>query len=835
MASTEFYNLLIAPQNIDQPTNNEKQAAKAAFDAAERGDGQPLPLPFTYGKIYNLTMKPVNKLPKAPIMSTKDMLNLVQYLTKKTSKTFLDTLSATLNKKTKGKVIRNIGKRLNSKNINIETRKKNRREQTKYNLLIELSTNVTGKHTIFYSSQLKSEEPNSMGPWQYPTIPRNPDEPAPYAFPRDKKNKEWMRISKEIRAYLKSLFHKDNELVFENPIYPGVADKYSIFKINSYQWEFLPKNLDNLTGKDYFKFYITYNTTNPQDPNLYIVLKVRLIGKILKDRNKIDPLHTLPVAEVKNNGIQKKTTSFCNGRYENIKDIVNDTWSNLGIFTDSTSEKFEKKMKLAKNNITTTRFLKLYNANKRKALDYWKQEYYSRQAINFNAGIAAGWPNIDVNLTRFPYDPWTLQPGIRDTHRQLHYPNNVVPFNNLQPSDIVIPEGVDAMRAAYNDVAEGLQRPPFPIPFSPFGMALKPLMVVKLFQRMNKLINKVDDIDPILPAIPANVSDAARALRAIRIRNKLPKLSTIRGADSVEIWNNLFIIYEYLLYHDYLIAVNSEYVLEPHPPYPSLPEPIDDQPFGFWTIDREGNKQWAIPVNTTNEPWSEDVPPAEAVEGLQNIAAIEPRPLVTWQQIKKNKFYVIEAQKWAEWMVLSHPFPIPGFPQYSDYILLRQNYILHKLAVVNNANAQFPLPEIGIPIEPFKYKDRKSKDHTWTLPNEDDRTADYVNPYPIIGAWNPNFAEIFTVNNYPPLQSIGHEIFTGPPANKYPFPVWPKDNMRIIGNNVFMPLKELPIAFPKRIKDYELGNWRGGKKTLKKHRYKRRKRTVKKRKNRKKI
>lgn len=252
-------------------------------------------------------------------------------------------------------------------------------------------------------------------------------------------------------------------------------------------------------------------------------------------------------------------------------------------------------MKLAKNNITTTRFLKLYNANKRKALDYWKQEYYSRQAINFNAGIAAGWPNIDVNLTRFPYDPWTLQPGIRDTHRQLHYPNNVVPFNNLQPSDIVIPEGVDAMRAAYNDVAEGLQRPPFPIPFSPFGMALKPLMVVKLFQRMNKLINKVDDIDPILPAIPANVSDAARALRAIRIRNKLPKLSTIRGADSVEIWNNLFIIYEYLLYHDYLIAVNSEYVLEPHPPYPSLPEPIDDQPFGFWTIDREGNKQWAIP------------------------------------------------------------------------------------------------------------------------------------------------------------------------------------------------------------------------------------------------
>ena len=51
-------------------------------------------------------------------------------------------------------------------------------------------------------------------------------------------------------------------------------------------------------------------------------------------------------------------------------------------------------MTLAKKNISTTRFLKLYNANKSKALAYWEQEYYCRQAINFNAGIAIELNNI---------------------------------------------------------------------------------------------------------------------------------------------------------------------------------------------------------------------------------------------------------------------------------------------------------------------------------------------------------------------------------------------------------------------------------------------------------
>jgi len=53
MASLTIYRSLIAPAIAGQPTAVEIQAAKAAFDAAKNGDGQPLPPPFTYGKIYN--------------------------------------------------------------------------------------------------------------------------------------------------------------------------------------------------------------------------------------------------------------------------------------------------------------------------------------------------------------------------------------------------------------------------------------------------------------------------------------------------------------------------------------------------------------------------------------------------------------------------------------------------------------------------------------------------------------------------------------------------------------------------------------------------------------
>jgi len=736
----------------------------------------------------------------------------------------LDMARATTAKKLQAPIRRELGKRINARNIDRQTRKPSRRNQKKYNLLIELSTNVTGKHSIFYSSQLKSLVPNSMGPWQYPTVSRNPDQPPPYSRPRDKKNEEWMRISKEIRNQLKELFHKGNELVFQNPGFPGILKKYFVFRINSYQWRFLPRHLDNLTGKDYFKFYITYNPMNPRDPNLYIVLKLHLVGKIMKNRNKIDPIRALPMARVENKKILEKASSFCGKRIQSIKDIFTDTWTNSGIFNDSTSEKFEKKMKMAKKSISVSRFLKQYSANKSKALAYWEQEYYCRQATNFNAGITAGWPNINVAPSRYPYDPWTLQPGIIDTFMQVTRPNNTIPFVNLQATNAVVSGHLAQMQAAYNALPEGHQRPPWPIPFSPFGMALKPIMVLHLFKRINNLINEgPGEPDRVVLGIPENVQNAALALRGRQIKDKLPNLLTY----DAQAWNNLFILYEYVLYFNYLDD-GVEPVLESYDAYPILPPPVDDQPFGVWIVNSKGDKQWAIPVNTNSEPWPTiRGPNADEIAAVQALPAIAPRYRVTWQQVKNNEFYVKEAKKWANWMVLSHPFPIPGFSQYSKYILLRQNYILYKL----NASSPVPIPAAAPPLFPEPLPDNELRTQ-FPLPAEKalNRSPAYINPYALTSfapnGWNENFVEWFN----PPDWNIVKQLFTGPPANNYPSPVWPANNMRVGGVNAFIPVFELPITYPRRIGEIETGGWRGGRKrTLKKRRRKRKKKTLKKR------
>ena len=66
------------------------------------------------------------------------------------------------------------------------------------------------------------------------------------------------------------------------------------------------------------------------------------------------------------------------------------------------------------------------------------------------------------------------------------------------------------------------QRPPWPLPFSPLGMSLKPSMVIKLFERINNLIN-----NPVAPAgaPPANVIAAATALQPRLTGGKLPRLN----------------------------------------------------------------------------------------------------------------------------------------------------------------------------------------------------------------------------------------------------------------------------------------------------------------------
>ena len=98
-------------------------------------------------------------------------------------------------------------------------------------------------------------------------------------------------------------------------------------------------------------------------------------------------------------------------------------------------------------------------------------------------------------------------------------------------------------------------------------MALKPLMVLHLFKRINNLINEgPGEPDRVVLGIPENVQNAALALRGRQIKDKLPNLSTY----DIQAWNNLFILYEYVLYFNYLDN-GVEPVLESYDLYPTLP------------------------------------------------------------------------------------------------------------------------------------------------------------------------------------------------------------------------------------------------------------------------
>ena len=452
MASLIQYDSLNAmPAPPAQPTAAQLQAAKDQFDRAKVGDGQPLPPPFTYGKIWvpPYNRGPVEKVPKAPSISATELKQLMKDLPKPETQlqlpappiggipvpgrpadptTFLQLARASINQKRYAKTWRRLGKRLNVRGITRATNQRQRRDQDNYNLLIELSTNVTGKHTIFYSTRM-TQQTGTVGPvtqnqaqqeglglqasFDFPEIPRT-DKTPPYSQPRDKKNEKWMDLSTKLDEWLKQHFHKGNELAMPNPLYPKQTKFDKIFRISDFQWKYLPKSLDNLTGKNPpFKFYITNNRTNNQDPNMYIVLNVRLIGRFRKG-NKINPKRALPVAKVnEKKGKIKKAASFCGNQLSNIKTIALDKYHSApGLFTDSQSEKFEKKMKKAVAADVTSKNIKLYYENRKTALDYWEQEYYCRQAMNFNAGHIGGWPNVNAASTRFPFDPWTLQPAV---------------------------------------------------------------------------------------------------------------------------------------------------------------------------------------------------------------------------------------------------------------------------------------------------------------------------------------------------------------------------------------------------------------------------------------
>ena len=363
MATVKLFNALVpVPAPPALPTEIQLSTAKKAFVDSKRGDGQPIPPPFTYGKIYTTSGKPFDKMAKAPHLSRRELQKLMLDLEKpdtqlqlsagdrvsppKSSPTsFFGLARSSMAKKITRVTRQRIGKKLNIKSIALKTKKY--KMQDKYKLLIEISTSVTGKHTIFYSSKMtQSNDPLVNDPlandqtFTYPSIIRKSRAP-PYSKPRDPSNQEWHNISVTLQKWLTSHFHSGNEIALPNPLYPNNMKLDTILKISDFEWSFLPKNLNNLTGtKPPFKFYITNNWSNPQDSNLYILLKVRLTGRVRKG-HKINPLRILPVSKSKDH---INNSSFCGNQLHKVKNIAIDRYhSSPGLLTDSISEKFEKK------------------------------------------------------------------------------------------------------------------------------------------------------------------------------------------------------------------------------------------------------------------------------------------------------------------------------------------------------------------------------------------------------------------------------------------------------------------------------------------------------------
>jgi len=82
MATNKAYNALTAMPAGKKPSMAALNKADRSFKIAEKGDGNPLPPPFTYGKIYTNgpngpNASPVAKISVAPEISSKELLKIV--------------------------------------------------------------------------------------------------------------------------------------------------------------------------------------------------------------------------------------------------------------------------------------------------------------------------------------------------------------------------------------------------------------------------------------------------------------------------------------------------------------------------------------------------------------------------------------------------------------------------------------------------------------------------------------------------------------------------------------------------------------------------------------
>ena len=183
--------------------------------------------------------------------------------------------------------------------------------QDHYKLVINLTTNKTGKHTFDF-------EPDNLlnvhipGPRRnYFRIARTPNQ-TPYTGKLVKgENKEWDTLQKNIEKLLQEIFKSGTQVRLPNPIYPNNPKRDKVFHITNYKW----KRRDHPSSLGNYKFFINVDRNN----NLVVAINVKLEGQWVKGTHTISPAKP-PPPPPKHFG--ERITRACDAHLAAVRDLV---------------------------------------------------------------------------------------------------------------------------------------------------------------------------------------------------------------------------------------------------------------------------------------------------------------------------------------------------------------------------------------------------------------------------------------------------------------------------------------------------------------------------------
>ena len=183
--------------------------------------------------------------------------------------------------------------------------------QDHYKLVIDLTTNKTGKHTFHF-------EPTNLinvhipGPRRnYFRIARTPNQ-VPYATkPVKGKNKEWDTLQKNIEKLLQEIFNPGTQVRLPNPFYSNNYKRDKVFHIANYKW----KRDDHPSSLGNYKFIIDVDRNN----NLVVTINVKLEGHWVKDTHTISPPKAPPPPP---QHFGERITRACDAHLEAVRDLV---------------------------------------------------------------------------------------------------------------------------------------------------------------------------------------------------------------------------------------------------------------------------------------------------------------------------------------------------------------------------------------------------------------------------------------------------------------------------------------------------------------------------------